>query len=279
MEPQTFEVTAPDGRTLEVSGDHVPTEAELKAIFAAVPGGSTFKPGAMADSLKAGVGGELDTAEPSPLMGALSHAAHPQSVGDMLSLLIPSSVAETASTATRMLKSGVQGASEGKGVAGRLRGFMGGLVNDASGLNAEKANVLRMKTTPNVSGYQPGPVPTAPGEAIPGLSATAPEIPGSTHRTLPVTETPDVPVGPSGHVVGTEQPVSTRPYAAAPSVSFGASEPPSTAPWVNMAQQSMAGRGGASTAALPPLRIGNQVVQPGDPLYQAIMAQLQKGGR
>lgn len=35
MGPQTtFEVTAPDGRVLEVTGDHTPTEAELRDIFA-----------------------------------------------------------------------------------------------------------------------------------------------------------------------------------------------------------------------------------------------------
>lgn len=37
MPTQTYEVTAPDGRTLEITGDHTPTEAELKTIFAKVP--------------------------------------------------------------------------------------------------------------------------------------------------------------------------------------------------------------------------------------------------
>ncbi len=35
QQQQTFEVTAPNGKTLEITGDHVPTEAELKEIFAA----------------------------------------------------------------------------------------------------------------------------------------------------------------------------------------------------------------------------------------------------
>lgn len=34
MPQQVFEVTAPDGRVLEISGDRVPTEAELQTIFA-----------------------------------------------------------------------------------------------------------------------------------------------------------------------------------------------------------------------------------------------------
>lgn len=34
MPTQTFEITAPNGKTLEITGDHVPTEAELKDIFA-----------------------------------------------------------------------------------------------------------------------------------------------------------------------------------------------------------------------------------------------------
>lgn len=37
MPQQTYEVTAPDGRTLELTGDHVPTESELKQVFAALP--------------------------------------------------------------------------------------------------------------------------------------------------------------------------------------------------------------------------------------------------
>lgn len=35
MADQTFEITAPDGRTLEITGDHMPTEAEMKQIFSA----------------------------------------------------------------------------------------------------------------------------------------------------------------------------------------------------------------------------------------------------
>jgi hypothetical protein len=34
MPQQTFEITAPNGKTLEITGDRVPTEAELKDIFA-----------------------------------------------------------------------------------------------------------------------------------------------------------------------------------------------------------------------------------------------------
>ena len=35
MPSQTYEITAPNGRTLEITGDHVPTESELHDIFAA----------------------------------------------------------------------------------------------------------------------------------------------------------------------------------------------------------------------------------------------------
>lgn len=38
MPQQTFEITAPNGKTLEVTGDRVPTEAELQDIFAKVGG-------------------------------------------------------------------------------------------------------------------------------------------------------------------------------------------------------------------------------------------------
>lgn len=37
MPQQTFEVTAPDGRTVEITGDRMPNGAELQAIFAKLP--------------------------------------------------------------------------------------------------------------------------------------------------------------------------------------------------------------------------------------------------
>lgn len=37
MPQQTFEVTAPDGRTVEITGDRMPTGAQLQAIFAKLP--------------------------------------------------------------------------------------------------------------------------------------------------------------------------------------------------------------------------------------------------
>ena len=33
MPPQTYEITAPNGKVLEITGDHVPTETELRQIF------------------------------------------------------------------------------------------------------------------------------------------------------------------------------------------------------------------------------------------------------
>jgi hypothetical protein len=42
--PQVFEVTAPDGRTVTLEGDGVPTEAELTQIFAKLPPRQTSQP-------------------------------------------------------------------------------------------------------------------------------------------------------------------------------------------------------------------------------------------
>lgn len=43
MPQQTFEVTAPDGRTVEITGDKMPTGAQLQAIFAKLPPPETPK--------------------------------------------------------------------------------------------------------------------------------------------------------------------------------------------------------------------------------------------
>lgn len=62
---------------------------------------------------------------------AMQGAAHPQTIGDFLSLLIPSGVTETLGTAQRMLRRGTEGARTGKGLMGTAKGFVQGLANDA----------------------------------------------------------------------------------------------------------------------------------------------------
>lgn len=65
---KTYEVTAPDGRKFKMTGDHVPTEAELQAIFkqlppAAAPANVAAPAAAADDPLKA----QLAAAPPSPV--------------------------------------------------------------------------------------------------------------------------------------------------------------------------------------------------------------------
>lgn len=44
MPQRTYDVTAPNGKTLSITGDHMPTEAELQEIFASVGGASAPEP-------------------------------------------------------------------------------------------------------------------------------------------------------------------------------------------------------------------------------------------
>jgi hypothetical protein len=60
MPPQTFEVTAPDGRVLEITGDRVPTEAELTQIFKTAGSAKPAQPVTSQPSQQGG--GFMDTA-------------------------------------------------------------------------------------------------------------------------------------------------------------------------------------------------------------------------
>ncbi len=86
----TYSVTAPNGKTLEIEGDHVPTEAELKTIFAAVGshGGDAAPP-------RTGVSGALDTVF-QPIGRAIRR--NPAAAG-AVALGVPMSIA-TAGAAT-----------------------------------------------------------------------------------------------------------------------------------------------------------------------------------
>ena len=81
--PQTFEITAPNGKTLEITGDHLPNEAELQAIFTQA-GVSTATPASAPEPSSALTRGATQFYEKSPLAalvgtakGAANVVAHP----------------------------------------------------------------------------------------------------------------------------------------------------------------------------------------------------------
>ncbi len=103
MPPKTYEITAPNGKTLSITGDHVPTESELHDIFlkAGVETGAMPSQTSAIDMLSGrnaryrGGAGLPEGDEPAPdwkanLAAALEPAAHPRSAGDLTALLIPS---------------------------------------------------------------------------------------------------------------------------------------------------------------------------------------------
>lgn len=55
MPQQTFDITAPNGKTLTVTGDHMPTEAELHDIFAKAGVETAAQPSTTRDAIDAGV--------------------------------------------------------------------------------------------------------------------------------------------------------------------------------------------------------------------------------
>ena len=94
--PQTYTVTAPNGKTLDVTGDHLPTESELHDIFAKA--GVDTKTPATAPTMgeaermltRRGLGSAVSEgpdAPPSGAIEALGPLAHPQTFTDFARLL------------------------------------------------------------------------------------------------------------------------------------------------------------------------------------------------
>lgn len=110
----TYIYTAPSGQRVRVSGDAPPSDDQLKTIFeqAGVLSPSVGPPALDERGRPAG-SSHLSDAPPSDLMQMLTSAAHPQSVGDFLGLLIPSaggglrSVVDTAKMGGQVLRESV----------------------------------------------------------------------------------------------------------------------------------------------------------------------------
>lgn len=87
----------------------------------------------------------VDTMSQNP---ALKSAAHPQSVGDFLSLLIPSGVAESYGAAKRVLSSGIEGARQGSGLKGVLSGFTKGMSKAAESVDLQELGSKNFNARP-----------------------------------------------------------------------------------------------------------------------------------
>jgi hypothetical protein len=123
--------------------------------------------------------------------------------------------------------------------------------------------------------------------AIEAPPIRVPGGPGDYRNLATATETPTVGSTQAGHVVGHPPPFepTQRPYAPGPTPSFGTPgaspvEPSTLNQSANFAKQSMgatAAKGGApvTPTVRQPLVIGGHVIKPSDPLYQALLDQLQ----
>lgn len=71
MPQQTFEVTGPNGRVFEITGDRMPTEAELTDIFAKLPPKHAAKPVVPEQTLGRAIGTMASDLNPLPMVAAL----------------------------------------------------------------------------------------------------------------------------------------------------------------------------------------------------------------
>lgn len=149
--------------------------------------GKTYDPSAvgnmMAESrrdLARGTSRDDSTPEPesSPVMGALSRAAHPTTTGDMISLVAPQLGSEMWVPGVRMLKSALRFASEepkGTGLiqnaTGYLRGMLRGATREATGKGVQqesprlvKAGTDKPVALPVARSRAPTPYSTAEGK-------------------------------------------------------------------------------------------------------------------
>lgn len=116
MEQQTYEITAPNGKTLEITGDHVPTESDLRDIFAKA-GVDTAPAAAVLPDVSAhagvparGRGTQLDL-DKSNRGAALATTplAHPTGVDAIDGFTSPVGLASLAAGGVGIVRAGVAG--------------------------------------------------------------------------------------------------------------------------------------------------------------------------
>lgn len=119
MPQRTYDVTAPNGKTLSITGDHMPTEAELQEIFASVGGASAPEPKPksalerVADWMPT-VGGAVGGAAggiPGAALGGSAGRGYGEVVKNAKEL--PGAVADVARNAVAQPRATAQGAFEG----------------------------------------------------------------------------------------------------------------------------------------------------------------------
>lgn len=228
-ETQTFKLTAPNGQMLRITGDHVPTEAEMHDIFAkagvetgAVPEiarDATGRPRVssnLSDAPDSGLSQWFET----HLRPALESAAHPQTLTDVASLLLSPTDA-TRGVGIAVLQKAVAALKAAPAAAIRTAAAAGdlvhpdviGAVSPRAGKVVEMAQRLRAKL-PESAATVPEAIaaPVAPAASAPAAPAHPPAPVART--TAPESIAAPAPSGPPPVTLpeGTTVPPATAQY-------------------------------------------------------------------
>lgn len=134
---QTFEITAPDGRKLQITGSRMPNEAELHDIFSKVGGGQPWQPGLEARA-RYGPHEITDSPDEPPnpsLLSSINRYAHGMGMANFQAASQPRSFGDIGSL---LLAGKIKNVPELRGPVGRGMGAIGTALEDVGQSDAAK---------------------------------------------------------------------------------------------------------------------------------------------